>query len=1030
MFLNEEKILHRAHELGSKRYTDFLPPLVLTSMEGELGHDDIYRDVPKKIEGKPITVGDYFIGRDRYLWLEQSITLPPAREGHDLVGIFDFGKTGGGNNSGFESLLYLNGKPYQGVDTNHKDVILNEYAGQAITLTFLLWTGLEGGGAPREQHHQIKQAGIGYLNHNANKLYYLLRMGAETLPCLSEDSTERTALMQALNRAVALLDFADDSLFQTVDASLEQLENELAAISKKSDVTVHTIGHTHIDVAWLWRLKHTREKAQRSFSTVLKLMNEYDEYLFLQSQPQLYHYIKDDCPALYEQMKLRIKEGRWEADGGMWLEADCNVISGESMVRQFVHGITFLKEEFGVDCKYLWLPDVFGYSWALPQIMKLCGLDSFMTTKISWNQYNSIPNDLFYWRGIDGSEIMTYFIQTPEPGRVDKRMSTYNGVLTPYTVSGAWKRFKNKELTNDLLISYGYGDGGGGVNREMLECRRALDAMPGLPHVKTTRADEFFQKVHSDLAKTDSYIPVWDGELYLEYHRGTYTTQANNKKHNRKLEFALCEIEWMSSMALLNGGCYDKAAMDEAWKVLLCHQFHDIIPGSSIREVYEDSDKAYAKIQATVDSCKSKLAEHLIKPSADKWSILDFGSFAHDELVLIPEARGGKFTDDAGNVLESQKADNGTLVLTKTGALSQTVLQFTPDTAAVAASAFNYDEQQHHLTTPFYQVTFHADGSGINSIFDVTAKREVLQGKGNILRVYEDKPLGNDAWDIDLFYLEKYEDIKAVSTVLAECGNLRCIIQNRYKYRNSIIEQDVVFYSHTQRIDFITRVEWAEERRLLRTLFETNIRSTKATYDIQYGYVERPTHWNTSWDVARFEVCGHKWADISEANYGVSLLNDCKYGYSVHDGVMGMSLLRSPKHPDTHADMGTHSFTYSLYPHMHGLIDGGTIEEGVALNQPPVVLSGVSAYANKQLVRVDSSAVIIDAVKPAEDNDGFVVRLHECRGGRCEINLTSDLQITGYAESNLLEAYTERTSGSEVAITLKPFEIKNIRLWF
>ncbi|GJM77454.1 hypothetical protein HMSSN036_96700 [Paenibacillus macerans] len=317
-------------------------------------------------------------------------------------------------------------------------------------------------------------------------------------------------------------------VYDSLAAAEEQLTRAISALPKSSPVTVRCIGHTHIDVAWLWRLKHTREKAARSFSTVLRLMEMFPEYVFLQTQPQLYEYLKQDYPELYEQIKERVKEGRWEAAGGMWLEADCNLTSGESLVRQLLYGTRFLREEFGAECTYLWLPDVFGYSWALPQILRKSGFDTFMTTKISWNQYNRMPHDTFKWRGIDGSEVLTHFITTPQDGSF--WWYTYNGNIEASSVQGIWDTYRDKEINKELLLSYGYGDGGGGVNREHLELRRRLEAMPGLPNVVTGRADEYFAKLHETVEKADRYVHTWDGELYLEYHRGTYTSQAYNKK--------------------------------------------------------------------------------------------------------------------------------------------------------------------------------------------------------------------------------------------------------------------------------------------------------------------------------------------------------------------------------------------------------------------------------------------------------------------------------------------------------------------
>ncbi len=512
MFFEKEKFRQRAAELEGRRWTGMQSVDWFYTKEGGLDADEVYTSCPEAFAGDKIRLGDEFAGRDRYIWLQREITIPEEKEGCKVMGYFNFGRTGGGGNSGFEALLYINGQPFQGVDTNHREVVLTPFAGQTVLMTFLLWSGLEGGGPVRTQYHRIAEAQIGYLDNNLDELYYLASAAAESLTYLAEDSTDRTELARALDATMAILDWDKDRLPETGAEALAFLKAALDGMPKNSAVTVYATGHTHIDVSWLWRLKHTREKAQRSFATVLRLMEEYPEYHFLQTQPQLYKFLKKDSPEIYEGIKQRVEEGRWEADGGMWLEADCNVTSGESLARQFLYGIRFIEEEFGKKCHFLWLPDVFGYSWALPQIMKLCGLDTFMTTKISWNQYNTVPNDLFRWRGIDGTEMLTYFVDVPSPGMsVTGRGSTYNGEITPETIIGTWRKFKNKDLSREVLISYGHGDGGGGTTRSMIENIRAINRIPGMPNIKTANAQEFFEKIHENVEKTDRYVPLWDG---------------------------------------------------------------------------------------------------------------------------------------------------------------------------------------------------------------------------------------------------------------------------------------------------------------------------------------------------------------------------------------------------------------------------------------------------------------------------------------------------------------------------------------
>lgn len=1031
MFFTLEKFERRVQELAQRRYLGLTSIAPLTAMPGTLDPDMPYHGAPPQIIGDSMTIDDTFNGRDRYLWLEKTVCLPPERPDCQVVGLFHFGETGGGFNRGFESLLYVDGHPYQGVDSYHNEVIFSPYTEAPLRLTFLLWTGLEGGGPQKTQYHRLQQADIGYLHKTTDTLYYLARAITETLRLLPQEDEHASLLTAALDRALLCIDWDEETFYSSVDAAYQTLLTALNQIPKHTDVTVYGIGHTHIDVAWLWRLKHTREKAQRSFSTALHLMNLYDDYIFLQTQPQLYRYIQEDHPELFERIRRKIAEGQWEADGGMWVEADCNIPSGESLVRQFLQGTRFLMQEFGQKCSYLWLPDVFGYSWALPQILKLCEIHTFMTTKISWNQYNTIPHDLFLWRGIDGSEVMTYFIDTPGEGQdTSTRYSTYNGMMSPHAVIGSWRKFKNKELSHDILISYGYGDGGGGVTRDMLEMRRAMDLLPGLPHVKTSTAGHFFDILHAHLAQTDRYIPVWDGELYLEYHRGTYTSQAYNKKTNRQLEHDLLTTEWLSSLAYLSGASYNQEDLETVWRLLLLHQFHDIIPGSSIHEVYEDSRANYAQANKILSSVRAKALQHLVTPSEYTFSVYSPKSFAGSELVQIPVQEPGIFLDEGGNLLDSQKTDEGYLVLIQTWPFSTTSLCFLSGEADVPPTPFH--RERNRLETPFYSIAWNEEGQW-TALYDKEAERSILApgALGNVLEVFEDKPVNYDAWDVDIFYTQKMETMHLCQEPeVLELGPLRAVLRFTYVYRHSRLTQDLSVYRDSRRIDLRTHVDWHEEHRLLKAAFYTDIRSTKATYDIQFGHVERPTHWNTSWDWARFEVCAQQWADLSEQGYGVSLLSDGKYGYNIKDRAMKISLLKSAKHPDTQADMGEHDFTYSLYPHKGSVTEGGTIEEAHRLNLPAQVISG-SFSDTRRILWLSSSQVQIDAIKKAEDEDCLVVHLHECRGGRAQIHFGSDYPLRKVVPCNLLEHDLSPALPEDTRTLLfHPFEIKALKLWF
>lgn len=1037
MFYTIDKLRNRIHELDDYRYRD---KVELEYFNTKLNGDrDIAPNIPTEYDGV-IKTGETWKGRDLYLWMQKEVDIPSNWENKTVVGIFDFGETGAGNNSGFESLFYLNDKPYQGVDSNHKEVFLpKDINGTRVELIFRLWTGLEGGGIPREQEHRINRAQLAWLDEKVDDLFYNASVILETIGELDEYSPDKVHLTKILNNAFKLIDWAypgNEDFYNSLHEASDYLNKEIDKIDKHSVVNVTCIGHTHIDVAWLWRLKHTREKCARSFSTVLRLMERYPEYIFLQTQPQLYEYVKNDYPELYEAIKQKVKDGNWEVDGGMWLEADCNIPSGESLVRQILVGSRFIKEEFNKDVEYLWLPDVFGYSWALPQILKKSGIDMFMTTKISWNQYNRMPHDTFKWRGIDGSEILTHFITTPEPwSQPGSWFYTYNGRLTPKTVKGVWDAYTDKGITNDLLVSYGFGDGGGGVNREMLEYRKRLDKMPGLPNVKTGKASEYFRCLKEKVEKTEEYVHTWDGELYLEYHRGTYTSQAYTKMMNRKLELLYRETEWLSTVACLTNNDWSLYANNEitkGWKTILRNQFHDIIPGSSITEVYEDAKQEYKEAEDIALDIQNKLEEIYINKDEHTWTIVNNSNWDRNESIDIKCDEDGSFYDEDGNKLKYQRnKDEYTVEIKNIPALGyKRIILKIDDVQYDNNSVFEYCDGK--ISTPKYNIEWNEYGQ-LTSIYDKENKREVLAKgeRGNVLQMFEDKPMAHEAWDIDIFYQEKMREVKDLQSVeLIEDGNIKAIIRFKYKYMNTTISQDMIVYANSNRIDFKTNVDWREKKQLLKVAFVVDIRSTMATYDVQFGNVKRPTHWNTSWDRARFESVAQQWVDLSERNYGVSLLNNCKYGHDIKDNVMRLTLLKSATHPDPVQDQGEQNFTYSLLPHSGDFIDGNTVKHAYELNQPLKSIKGMlKSEVKKQLFKFNDANILVDAIKKAEDEDMIIIRFHDYSGSRQNVSIDSDYEITGWMETNLMEKPIENLRNeNSINVVVNPYEIKTLMI--
>ncbi|MGM0125917.1 alpha-mannosidase [Enterococcus sp. AZ194] len=1024
MFFTNQKLEKRLEEIRFHMFRNRMP------IEGWMMKEDETKQIkyPPAVDKtwQVIKAGDQWQGRDSYYWFQADFQVPNFSEEDRFAMIFDFGKTSLANLGGFESLLFIDGVPYQGVDTFHKETFLEfkEYSGKKITLSFKAWSGLEAGGPERVQQHVFKYADYALLDEATKDLYYLGHNLLGTILALGEDAPETAIYKRILNSALNKVDLSypgSEEFYISTHLACTYLTNEVSKLPKNSPVKVDVVGHTHIDVAWLWRLKHTREKAARSFSTVLRLMDEYPEYIFLQTQPQIYEYIKEDYPDIYKKIQERVAEGRWEIDGAMWLEADCNIPSGEALVRQIMLGKKFISEEFNQQSKYLWLPDVFGYSWALPQILKKSGITTFMTTKISWNQYNQMPHDTFKWRGIDGTEILTHFITTPEPGRLGDpsfyTRYTYNGFLQPNIIKGIYDNYHDKELNQELLLAYGYGDGGGGVNRVMLENRRQMDKIAGLPEVKTSRADTYFEKLHETVEHSEDYVHLWDGELYLEYHRGTYTSQAKNKKYNRRLELLLRNAEIINTAKMLVGKAYPAKELTTNWKVLARNQFHDIIPGSSIKEVYEDSDKEYEESLRAVKQLISEevaVDHHFIVTNTSSWE--------RNEWVALPtEFAGYEITDEKGHQVQITRAqDKNYLYAENVAALSdKTYILKEAKESTSSETAINITS----VETDFYTITWKETGE-ITSIFDKIVQREVVDqsASGNQFLLFEDKPLEFDSWDIDIFYNQKSKQLKAQNMKVLTANEHLVEVQFDYQFGESTLTQVMRLFKNSRRIDFVTKVYWQERQQLLKVAFPVNVRATEATYDIQYGNVKRPTHWNTSWDMAKFETVGHQWADISESNYGVSLLNDCKYGYDVKDNVMRLTLLKGAIFPNPEADMGEHEFTYSIFPHEGTVIESGAIQEAWQLNDP--MLLGTSLILGENFIQlVGSETIAIDAIKQAENQKGIIVRLHEYSGGRQEISLKPQFEYTSVKETNLMEEIESEIVDLD-HLQIKPFEVK------
>ncbi|MDK2907476.1 MAG: alpha-mannosidase [Petrotoga sp.] len=973
------------------------------------------------INWKKIEKEEKWGGYDKVFWFRKNIELPEnigeerlfLRVSLEKVGDLDVIPDYP------ESLLFVNGQFVQGIDKYHKEAIISPKIVQGNVLRIYLrsWTGLRG-----ELNYTFSGLELYKIEKYSQKYYFLAKNILDTIDQLNENDIVRVKLFNILNESYKRINFTkprSKEYYESIKGSYSFLQEELKKLRnfKMDSPKVVLTGHSHIDMAWLWTVLHTREKAQRTFSTVLNLMQEYPEYIFMHSSPALYKFLKNDYPELYEKVKQKIKEGRWEATGGMWIESDSNISPGEFLIRQILFGKRFLKEELGVDSNVVWLPDAFGYTYALPQIIKKSGMKYFATTKISWNEINKFPYDTFWWKGIDGTKILSHFITTPDKNNY---FYTYNGMVEPFTIKGIWDNYKQKDVNEELLLVFGWGDGGGGPTYEMFENYRAIKEIPGLPQVRMGRVEDYFERLEERIR--DKNVPVWDDELYFELHRGTYTSQAFVKRENRKSEVLYHNAEFLNSMAmnLLKDFDYPKNSLIEGWELLLLNQFHDILPGSSIREVYEDARKDFEKIKVIankeVERAISVISKE-IKSEEDSLVIFNTTAFERDEIVelengkktLIREIPSFGYKSIKVSDLEQRQIDEKMIV------------------------------KEDYIENRYYIIEFNEKGQ-IKRLYDKENKREVLEeGKlGNVLQAFEDKPYFFDAWDISPYFNEKMKEVTdLIEAKVEEVNPLKGVLQFSWRFYDSTIKQRVIVYNHTRRIDFDTHVDWKERQVLLKTAFPVNIRSTKATYNIQFGNIERSTTNNTSWDIAKFEVPAQKWADLSETNYGVSLLNDCKHGYDIKENVMRLTLLRSPIEPDETADRTEHIFIYSLLPHAGTWRDSRVIQESYKLNYPVIVKKlekneEGSLPDNFSFIKVHDPDVVIETIKKAEDDDSVLVRLFEGKGSRkSEVEIEFFRSIKKAVECNLIEQEEKELTfkDNKIVFNITPYEIKTFKVW-
>lgn len=1000
-------------------------------------------------------------------FLRKRLAIPAEWSG-SLFGLFVDGGGGG------EGLLRLNGAPYHGLDRNHTFVPLHlDGTGEAL-VEIELYDPIPEPADPLNAQATINppmpylRLKLALVDKQVQSLLYSAQVLYESILLLPEKDMKRLKLKEALFEAMDEAERQWDAEAAGTDglgiatgkdgewpAALERKLAEAArpyASVPYANGKMHMVGQSHIDIAWLWPVRETVRKVSRTFSTMNTLMKEYPDFIYTQSQPILYAFAKEHYPELYEQVKQRVEEGRWELVGGMWVEPDLNIPSGESLVRQILYGQLFYKEEFGRTSNIEWLPDTFGYCASLPQLLKLSGVDYFMTTKLNWNDTNVFPYDLFQWVGIDGTSIVSYLNHG------------LNEHTRPKDIHEHWQAYRHKETLNELMLLYGHGDGGGGVTRDMVELVRRSSMAVDLPVSPFSTASEFFRRVR----ERKQSLPKWHGDLYLELHRGTYTTHARNKRNNRKAEVLYRDAEIWGRLAAQALGAERKtgeAAADDAaaveklergWKLILLNQFHDIIPGTAIPETYETSANEYTEVfRLGGDSLGRQLRSIASAIAADgeglAYALFNSLGWERDEVVCIEadeQYRHYAAFGTKGEPLAFDVIDNGevegkvTFAVQAKGipAFGYTTVRLReaqpggkPDNGTASVKAAGNVMFENVWETAHYRLEFNEAGEIVRWL-DKQASRELIMpgGKGNELQLFIDKPLSWDAWDIDpRFDSQRAPGARLIGKVAALQGSTHDVLRFKWKIGRSTVEQDMVLYHDSKRVDFRTKVDWQEEHKLLKVAFPIDIVAAKATYEIPFGAIERPTHTNTSWEQAQFEVCGHRWADLSEAGYGVSLLNDCKYGYDIKGTTMRLSLLRSPRWPDATADIGEHVFTYSLLPHETDWREAHVVRRAAELNHPLRIAEaegGGSLPARLSLARFDGKHVLLDTIKKAERAGGTVYRMYESAGGREQVALSLPPGGSEAYVVNLLEEKLYRLDVRDGAVLLdfKPFEIISV----
>jgi alpha-mannosidase len=923
----------------------------------------------RRLDYRPVHIGERFGPVWATYWFRLRATVPAPWAGSrvDLIWV-----TGG------ESLLFIDGRRLTGLVTGEgrarsvAPLLTEAKGGDLIEAEIEVACNQDWGAGPYvpvpELPVLLERAEIARFDAGAWRLLHDFRVLQELVEESGNglDPSWAGELLSELNRFCNVWDPGRRDTWAPASAILGEL------LARRNGTRTHeqfAIGHGHLDTAWLWPTAETYRKCQRTFATQVALLRQYPQHRFAASAAQHYAWVKQAAPDLFEQIREHVREGRWDVVGGSWVEPDCNLPSGESLVRQFLHGQRFFESEFGRRCRQFWNPDVFGYTNQLPQLMRGAGMTRFLTQKLSWNRFTTPPHHTFAWQGLDGSQVTTHFPPS----------DTYAADVTIAELRAGAAAYKNHDTSRYSLLPFGYGDGGCGPTAEMVETILRAGDTQGLPRTRLATSDEFFDAVEADCPQ----LPVVVGELYLEFHRGTYTSQAAVKRDNRRCEALLHDAEFLSAAATrLTGRPYPAEDLTELWRLLLVNQFHDILPGSSIGEVYQDTARQLGQVRRDADRLRVGAATALVAGDGVGMTPVNTIGTARAEVSELPD----------GELAYVQAPPYG----------------FGRRAAPPHPVRVSGDGESWVLDNGLLRARLSRDGSVTSLTLagdDLTRAggREVLAEPANRFELYEDRPVRFDAWDVDPYHLETGRPCAgAVRARQGRVDPLRGELVFEYEIgAASRLTQTVRLDAGARRLEFHTRVSWHERHRMLKVAFPLAVHAERASYEMAFGHVERPTHYSTAADLAKYEVPGHRWADMSEHGFGVALLNDSKYGHSAYGNVLRLSLLRAPTSPDPQADQGEHRFSYALLPHEGGWRDAGVVAEAHAFNAPLLWVPGRTPP--RSLASVDTPHLVLDTVKRAEDGDALVLRLYETHGGRGTAHVRLGMPFGTARFANLLE---------------------------